>query len=157
MIEKYSNPPLIEALCEFQFIPSSKWNFTVIGRFYEKIKKDFPEAENMMSISTEVLAGQVNTNFKIAPFIKFTRVDKSAFIRGGIDLISIHYLTPYSTWKAFKLDILTILEKYKKITNPKGLQRIGLRYINKIDVLGQLMEEPDYFRYYMGGCQLKPS
>lgn len=42
MGRKYRNPPLIEALCEFQFVPTQPWDLTIPGFFYEKVKNDFP-------------------------------------------------------------------------------------------------------------------
>jgi len=39
---KYTNPPILEALCEFQFVPSQPWDMTIPGFLYEKINHEFP-------------------------------------------------------------------------------------------------------------------
>jgi uncharacterized protein (TIGR04255 family) len=146
----YVDAPLIEAVCEFRFKPSSKWDFTVLGRFYEKIKNDFPEKENrlMMGAKMEITATATAT-LDLGPFIKFLRPDKSAIVEAGPDFLSIHYLAPYSAWNEFKSNILDILNKYKRITKPNGFQRIGLRYVNRVDLKGDAIRLTDYFRVFV--------
>lgn len=35
---KYKNPPIVEALCEFRFVPSDEWNLTVPGLIFQELK-----------------------------------------------------------------------------------------------------------------------
>jgi len=42
MGKKYKNPPIVEALCEFQFVPGQPWDITIAGMLYERIKDEFP-------------------------------------------------------------------------------------------------------------------
>ena|SRR5215207_7513665 len=39
----YKDPPIIEALCEFQFVPSQPWDLTIPGLFYREVKSEFPK------------------------------------------------------------------------------------------------------------------
>jgi uncharacterized protein (TIGR04255 family) len=36
MTKRYNNPPIIEALCEFQFDTDVSWDLTLIGLIYDK-------------------------------------------------------------------------------------------------------------------------
>ena len=54
MGRKYNNPPLIEALCEFQFIPTEPYDSTIPGLFYTQIKGDFPEKQEQSGIGFTV-------------------------------------------------------------------------------------------------------
>jgi len=38
---KYRKPPVVEALCEIYFA-GSNWDETVPGRFYDRVKDNFP-------------------------------------------------------------------------------------------------------------------
>ena len=49
MTKRYTNPPLVEALCEFQFDPSTAWDLTLIGLIYDQLKDIFPEESNFRS------------------------------------------------------------------------------------------------------------
>ncbi len=42
MSRKYKNPPVVEALCEFQFISDKSWDLTLPGLIYERVKSEFP-------------------------------------------------------------------------------------------------------------------
>ncbi|MBI5208123.1 MAG: TIGR04255 family protein, partial [Candidatus Firestonebacteria bacterium] len=80
--------------------------------------------------------------------MQFFKKDKTALIQLGIDLLVINHLKPYPTWKSYKPLILDNLNKYNDLAKPKGLKRIGLRYINKIDISEISANMADYFNYY---------
>ena len=43
MSKKYKNPPIIEVMCLFEFIPSKELDDSIAEKIYEKIKQDYPE------------------------------------------------------------------------------------------------------------------
>lgn len=45
MSKKYSNPPLIEAVCAFRLTPNTPWDITIPGLLYEPLKDAFPNRE----------------------------------------------------------------------------------------------------------------
>ncbi len=53
MRKKYKNPPVVEALCEF-FFSGSKWDSTIPGMFFDKIKQDYPIKKELDQIGVEV-------------------------------------------------------------------------------------------------------
>lgn len=150
MDKKYSNPPIVEALCEFQFIPRQPWDITIPGLLYEKIKEQFPEKQQQVGFGVEVRPEdrKLEQRIEMTQRMRFLRSDKTALVQVGPDLLAINHLKPYPTWHAFKPLILQNLEKYQKIANPKGFKRIGLRYINKIEFSIESIELSDYFNYY---------
>lgn len=150
MGKKYKNPPIIEALCEFQFIPSQPWDITIPGLFYEKIKDEFPirQQQTGFGLSFQPKEGLLEQKVEMTQRIQFFRPDKSALIQVGQDLLTINHLKPYPTWEVLKPLIINNLIKYKEISNPKGFKRIGLRYINRIEFEKGPIELTDYFNYY---------
>jgi len=54
MGKKYKNPPLVEALCEFYFIPQQLYDLTIPGLFYDEIKEDFPEKQEQWGIGSKL-------------------------------------------------------------------------------------------------------
>lgn len=152
MSRKYNNPPIVEALCEFQFVPSQPSDMTIPGLLYEKIKEEFPERRQQMGFGVGIQpkeGGMTEQRFELAPpRMQFLRPDKSALVQVGPDLLTINYLKPYPTWELFKPLILKNLEIYQAITKPKGFKRVGLRYINKIEFDEHPIELTEYFNYY---------
>ena len=43
----YQNNQLVEALCEIQFEPNQKWDWTIPGLFYNNIKEKFPKKQEV--------------------------------------------------------------------------------------------------------------
>lgn len=151
MSRKYKNPPIVEALGEFQFVPGQPWDFTIHGLYYEKISKEFPDKQQQMGIGIRVKqeAGAIQQEFlPAAERMQFFRKDKTALVQVGPDLLTVNHLRPYPTWEKFKPLIIDNLNKYHKVAKPTGFKRLGLRYINKIDISEKLIELTDYFNFY---------
>ena len=150
MSKKYKKPPVVEALCEFQFISGQPWDMTIPGLLYEKISGEFPEKQQQMGfgIGFQSKEGGIEQKVELAQRMQFSRADKSALVQVGPDLLTVNHLKPYSSWETFKPLIFKNLEMYQKIAKPKGFKRIGLRYINKIEFDQRPIELTDYFNYY---------
>lgn len=151
MSKKYKNPPIVEALCEFQFISGQPWDFTIHGLYYEKISKEFPDKQQQMGIGIRVKqeAGAIQHEVLQSPDrMQFFRKDKTALVQVGSDLLTVNHLKPYPTWEKFKPLIIDNLNKYYEVADTKGFKRIGLRYINKIDIPEKSIETTDYFNFY---------
>lgn len=150
MSKKYSNPPIVEALCEFQFVPGQPWDITIPGLLYEKIKSEFPVKQPQMGfgIGLQPKEGGIEQRVEMSQVMQFFRADKTALVQVGPDLLTINHLKPYPTWEIFKPLIIGNLKIYQEVAKPKGFKRIGLRYINKIDFDQHPIELTDYFNYY---------
>jgi len=79
--------------------------------------------------------------------MQFLREDEKALIQVGPDLVAINHLKPYPTWQEFLPLIQRGFDAYCKAAAPKGVRRIGLRYINRIEIPGQSIELEDYFEF----------
>ncbi|MEW6409981.1 MAG: TIGR04255 family protein [Nitrospirota bacterium] len=150
MSRKYSNPPIVEALCEFQFIPTQPWDMTIPGLLYEKISGEFPVKQQQMGfgIGFQPKEGGIEQKVEMSQRMQFLRPDKSALVQIGPDLLAVNHLKPYPTWDTFKPMIFKNLEAYQTVAKPKGFKRIGLRYINKFEFDKSPIELTDYFNYY---------
>ncbi len=151
MEEKYKNPPLVEALCEFQFISNQPWDMTVPGLVYEKIRDEFPDKQEQIGIGFQLRPTEKGIEHKIEPTlpkIQFFKKDKSAVVQIAQDLLVVNCLKPYPSWQGFKPLIIKNLNIYREVVNPKGFKRIELRYINVFEFDKSEIELTDYFRYY---------
>ncbi|MDI6802850.1 MAG: TIGR04255 family protein [Bacteroidota bacterium] len=151
MNRKYKNPPIVEALCEIQFISEKPWDLTIPGLFYEKVKELFPIREQQLGIGVLFKPTQTGIEHKIEqapPRMQFFKTDRSALIQVAPDLLVINQLTHYPTWSKFKPTIIENLDIYNKIASPKSVKRIGLRYINKIIFAKESIELSEYFELF---------
>jgi len=130
------NPPLVEALCEFRFEPSSPWDWTIPGQLYDQIRETFPEKSGVGSVEVGFKAGEgpATTTFHSQPEkVQLKRSDGSALVQIGPHLLVINQLRPYENWQRFRGLIQEVYEEHAKIAGKLPIFRIGLRYINRLE------------------------
>ncbi len=150
MARKYKNPPIIEALCEFQFTPSSPWDLAIPGLVYEKVQNDFPKRRQVrhVEVGLRTKGEAVEQELRTTDRVQFVRKDEKALIQVGQNLLAVNHLRPYQTWEAFLPLIRQGFDVYYETAKPTGIQRIGLRYINRIELPGPRVQLEDYFLFY---------
>jgi uncharacterized protein (TIGR04255 family) len=131
MHNTYINPPVTEALCEFEFVPDQPLDITVVGLFYEKIRSEFPKRQQQMAIASLPEKGAFGLTMHLR--VQFSRSDGSAVVSASPEVLTVSLLKPYTKWQDFKSLVLSNFEIFKEIISPKCLKRIGLRYINRFD------------------------
>ncbi len=150
MGRKYKNPPIVEAVCEFRFSQDTPWDLTIPGLFYERVKDDFPHREQQIVSEVELtrepqgLRQRTVTSERILLFSK----DRKRIIQLGPRLLVINVLKPYPTWQGFKPIIEKSWNYLLEIVEVRGVDRIGLRYINQIDSPSDTIELEEYFEFY---------
>lgn len=150
MGRKYKNPPIIEALCEFRFDPASPWDLTIPGRLHERIKDAFPTVRQGKAFESSIRAGPEGVRQQLIETERgqFLRADEKALVQVGPHLLVINHLRPYPTWETFLPLIDSTLEAYREVAHPKAFQRIGLRYVNRVDFPSAAVNLEDYFEFY---------
>lgn len=150
--QKYNKPPIIEALCEIKFIPDQTWDMTIPGLIYKEVKNEFSERKQKMALDVKFHSTKNGLEHKVEPApprMQFHRKDGTGLIQIAPDLLVVNQLKPYPSWSKFKPKVIDILHIYKKIANPKGFKRIGLRYINRIDFESKKIGLGEYFNLYI--------
>lgn len=151
MGRKYANPPIIEAVCDFWISPEdSNWDLTIPGLIYEKVREKFPNREqrvvqdvSISQTSPQGLRQEVRTSERI----HFLTEHKNIFLQVGTNLLAINCLKPYPTWDEFKPNIEYAYKVLASVFDIKSFQRIGLRYINKIEIPGKPIGLDKYFEF----------
>lgn len=133
---KYNNPPIIEALCEFKFSEDTSWDMTIPGILFGKIQEGFPNKEQHLIQEINVLTKDTPAKAQIRKIeiARFFNDKKTTLIQVGPRTLSINQLKPYDTWSTFKSHIEYAFNELSQTIEVAGLQRIGLRYINRIEI-----------------------
>lgn len=85
----------------------------------------------------------------VAERIFFFAEGKGLFVQAGPRLLAIHTLKPYPTWSGFKPNVERAWRSLVDVVEVKGLERIGLRYINRIEIPSPPVQLEDYFEFYV--------
>lgn len=149
MGRRYENPPIIEVLCEYRFEPSGPWDLTVPGLVYEKVQGAFPGKRLVKAVEASISTGPeaIRQEVLTTDRMQFLTQDEKALIQVGRDLLAINHLKPYPTWQHFLPLIRQGFDAYREVTNPKGIRRIGLRYINRVEIMAQPIELEEHFQF----------
>lgn len=149
MDRRYRNPPIVEALCEFRFEPSSPWDLAIPGLVYQKVRDKFPKRRQVKAFEASISDGPegVEKQMRTTARMQFLRDDEKALIQIGPNLLAVNHLKPYPTWQEFLPLIQQGFDTYLEVANPKSIERIGLRYINRIEFTGQSIELENYFEF----------
>ena len=143
MSRQYSNPPIETAVCEFRFPPTKPWDLVVPGLMYTNLSKDFPvrlPARRGQGVSIQlgpegIVSQQVvdQPAHLLPPELRLWRSDDDT---GEIVIaphrLAVHHRAPYPSWVNVLPVIQQALKEYISAAEPDAIQRIGLRYINRI-------------------------
>jgi uncharacterized protein (TIGR04255 family) len=148
MGDKLKKPPLIEALCEFRFDPSSPWDWTIPGQLFDKIGHEFSERSQVQGLGVQIQVGPgpaPTTHLSTGPErVQLRRPDGSAMVQVGPHLMAVNHLRPYPQWETFRGLIMRVFSTYSDVTHTTSLSRIGLRYINQIELPAEPVEIGDF-------------
>jgi len=136
VLRRYLNPPVVEALCE-TFFSGSVWDATVPGIFYDRIRGQFPIKSELkqMDVQIQIDTGEAATRMVSAePRARFASQDGSKLVQVGRDLVVVNHLRPYPQFDAWRPLVISMVKLYGELTKPSAIDKIGVRYINRIEV-----------------------
>ena len=155
MPRRYQRPPVIEALCEFRFKAGQPWDWTIPGLMWDRIRNDFPTKQSKTLLGPEqpklseipaALVPGVSELGQSVTRMAFLAEAGTPVVQVGPDLLSVNALRPYPGWETFLALTLRQLEVYRSVVQPEGLERVGLRYINRVDLPGAELNLGEFLR-----------
>jgi uncharacterized protein (TIGR04255 family) len=147
--EQYPAAPITEAVMEFRF--SGAYSIDAVRKVADAFTREYgPISEqNDFEFGFDLVEGRA-----------MVRHDKAGFRLASNDQIRVlvlrpksficSRLAPYAGWDELKSRALVGYDRWKKIAGFKPLERVGVRYINRIDVpnTGAKIQLEDYLRIH---------
>jgi len=132
----YPNPPIQEALVEFRFAAAESWEWTLPGRFWSLMAADYdgpPRSEQVITIAARQQARQISPRAAGGVGRVFlTRKDETGLVGLAPNTLSVHVMHPYPGWSRLLPRIVEVLEQYPAVQPLAKVNRVGLRYVNRI-------------------------
>jgi uncharacterized protein (TIGR04255 family) len=145
----YKKPPITEAVIELRFVESL--NNTQLEKFALKHKTNFSvqkiEQVQFKLLNQEKESLKTETKQEVFCYKLICNKDTSNIVQVKHSAISVSRLAPYENWD----NISSYFRKYyNEYTNKKfkKLNRIGVRYINRIDIPSLNFKIEDYFKIH---------
>jgi uncharacterized protein (TIGR04255 family) len=155
MANRYSKPPVVEALCEFRFIPSRPWDHTFPGLVFRELEGSFPVSRPATGLELVIQPGPEGTTQRFTPVERsvFSSEDGRSRIQVAPNNLVVNRLRPYAGWNAFRPSIDVALGAYVSQVRPEGIARVGLRYINRFEIPESKPDPERLFRFYPHVCE----
>ena len=135
---RYKKAPILEAVLEFRWSspkPLDELKSALALPAYE----GFVEPKPRVNISASINAAQESNTFGVSQ--QQTQIGYQTALRDGSEIVFLEqegfvYIqrAPYDRWERFSKRALSLLDPTISALNVTGLSRVGLRFINRIDV-----------------------
>ncbi len=142
---QYKNPPIHEAVCGIRFAPGGDWDPTYPSVLYARVRNKYSgksREQKLVNVEPNPTAingqGAAGMTVNEITRLQFVTPDEKQILGVYPDNISVSVIRPYPGWEKFRLGIADALTAYSDIAKPAAVRRIGVRYINIMEVDGDI-------------------
>jgi len=144
---KYADPPIEEALCEAYF-SGGRWDPTMPGLFFQRIQEEFPNQALALPhplghgrLPEDPDAGLTSGTWRM----QFHRKGGGRIVQLAKDLVVVNQLRPYPGFDEWRPDAVQMISLYRELASPAKIERLGLRYMNRVVLPGPSIRMSEYF------------
>ncbi|MBL0184636.1 MAG: TIGR04255 family protein [Candidatus Obscuribacter sp.] len=133
----YQKPPIIEAIMDFVVTPMVPLEPDQLMAFAQTQSKDYadqsPVSEFTLNIDGQNLGTPTTPSMKVVSYIARDHDENRAFQVRSTGF-SYSKLAPYDCWESFFNEGKRIWNLYSNFSNPKSIDRVAVRFINRLDI-----------------------
>lgn len=155
----FPNAPITEAILDIKVKLPDGADLTIFDEFQENIKARYKDRKTKHSFEAEFRfsPGKDETN-PIVPKEKiegylFHSKNENKIVQAKLNSFTFNKLKPYENWEKFHSEACELWELYSKIVKPISVDRIALRYINRIEIPFPF---DDFSEYILTNPQIAP-
>ena len=130
--------PIIEAVMGVTARAEATWDESAVSEQFKLRLPDYPVFQSHREIRHEFkLAADAQPEQAVHDMgwrgLRCESADKLHVVQFNRDGFTFSRLKPYQSWEQFHQEGLRLWELYNEIAQPSEIQRIGLRFINRIE------------------------
>ncbi|NJN97975.1 MAG: TIGR04255 family protein [Anaerolineales bacterium] len=145
----YSRSPLTEAVIDVRVALPDTITLETLAQIQAGQEDNYPTRKNAISVQ-----GQLSFDPDVPPATgsrthmgyRFVSQDERQVIQARRDGFTFSRLAPYESWESFRAEGQRWWLRYREFTQPKTIQRVAVRYINRLDLPLPLNDFKDYLR-----------
>lgn len=132
-MKQYKRAPITEAVIEIRLEqPVSK---KLVDSVLSRLKDDYAASHSIAELGVKLNVAERQATVDQQNFgYKLNSEDEADVLILASDRVTCSRLAPYVGWEKFSARAVENWDKWKRIVKYQRIQRIGLRYINRIDV-----------------------
>lgn len=135
--ERFPKAPISEAILDIAVQFASPVDLARLETFQELIHERYPVKRNRVTwqgqiqLEEERFAQEVRRG---AQGFMFRSADDTRVVQVRQDGFTFNWLKRYDSWEGLRDEARPHWERYKEIFRPEAVSRLGLRYINRIEI-----------------------
>jgi uncharacterized protein (TIGR04255 family) len=145
MAQPYKRPPVTEALIEIRL--ESPIEGDLLDGIKTELVKEYPLASRTVAVNLEVNLQLMETAPKVlqqAQGYRLTALDGASLVTIAPNSLATSRLAPYEGWEPFNASARRNWAIWRKVAGWRKVARLGVRYVNRIDVPGDNVQISDY-------------
>ena len=148
---RYRRPPILEAICEIHFAPERQLSREEIEKFMPVWKDEYPTQSVVEEKQVQFhmdMEGMRTTQGNRGHKLICRSADQLRLAQLASSFLAVNQLRPYQGWEeGFRDLILARWKNLQQICPVERVSRIGLRYINRIEIPQHPLEWEDWFNF----------
>ncbi|MBL8706991.1 MAG: TIGR04255 family protein [Rhodospirillales bacterium] len=121
---------------------------TAIDRVAARLKSTYPDHQSRIGVNLSVQDGQATLE-RVPEGVRLASKDQADVLLLSASKVASARLAPYTSWEQFSARARDDHEAVKKVTDYRKANRLGLRYINRIDIPGKEFAPAKYLKIGM--------
>lgn len=145
-MQKYPNPPITEAVIEIRVVSPEGLELSKLEQL-QTLVHGYPVKEVLKQV--EIIAGvDDDTTSRTETVLGYTYKSEDGKQRflAGFHSFSFSRLSPYEGWERFSEEARKLWGLYRTVAAPTSISRIGLRFINRLDLPWPFDDFREYLR-----------
>jgi uncharacterized protein (TIGR04255 family) len=145
----FPHAPIAEAVLEIQTKLPSTVSLETLASVQEALKEQYPSKRTRMALKDGVKFEEgkepefFSPPHEIVGYL-FASSDGKQVIQSRFNGFAFSRLRPYDRWETFRNDARDLWHHYSKVTSPEVVTRLGLRYINRIEIPLPFLDFKEY-------------
>jgi len=147
--ERFPNAPIVEALLDIHATFSAPVGLDQLVRFHEPIRDRYPvkQEQVLWEVQFGAQGAAIQQAVKSEPRgLMFKSNDGRRVVQARRDGFTFNWLKPYQTWNALRDEARPLWERYAEMFRPSQVTKLGLRYINRLELPLPFNDFRDYVR-----------
>ncbi|HUG19993.1 MAG TPA: TIGR04255 family protein [Planctomycetaceae bacterium] len=144
----YSNAPITEAILDIRTTSPEGLALERLEEIHSLIQEDYPSkqqrnlARGRWNFGTQVGATATQTPLGYL----FLSPDEKQIVQVRMDGFTMSRLAPYESWEQIRDEAHRLWEIYSESIQPRSIERVAVRYINRIDIPLPFGDLTEYLR-----------
>lgn len=147
--ERFPNAPITEAILDIQVTYPSPVEPARLEAFQDLIRASYPVKQGRTKWQGEIHLGEGAVAQAVrqrAQGFLFRSADEHRAVQARQDGFTFNWLKRYESWEALRDEARPHWERYRDTFNPEAVTRLGLRYINRIEIPLPFTDFRDYVK-----------